>query len=152
MHHGRSSILFPVLLLASLLMASTCTFAENSEEGLRRMGAHQCIDCINGGFLAGVRGGGHGRVKRNFPPGRSLCVAAYRYELGEQYVYFQLGSITANRDSAWTTENRRSSSGYNPDGERFFRIELDDGLWPDGGAWGVKAESWNAQCHRSPPE
>ena len=112
------------------------------------MGAYQCLDCINGGFLQGIRPGGHGRVKRDFPPNRSLCVARYQYIEGEQYVFFQLDKFDPGRDGAWTVKRRSSAAGYNLQGDRYGRIQLDDGPWPDDGAWGVKSNSWNVQCHK----
>ena len=32
------------------------------------------------------------------------------------------------------------------DGELFVFFNLDDQPWPDHGAWGLKANSWNAEC------
>ena len=32
------------------------------------------------------------------------------------------------------------------DGELYAFFNLDDQPWPDDGAWGLKANSWNAEC------
>lgn len=111
------------------------------------MGAYQCLDCEAGGFLTGIRQGGYGRIRREFPPGRRLCVASYQVIDGEQYVFFQLQPLSAKTDGAWTTRSERSATGVNPSGERYERVALDEGGWPDGGQWGVKSNSWNAECH-----
>ena len=133
-------------LLWCVVLASTSAFAAEAAQSVRRMGAYQCLDCIAGGFLTGIRQGGHGRVRREFPPNRRLCVASYQDIDDEQYVFFQLQPMTSKTDGAWTVRRERSTSGVNPSGERYARIQLDDGGWPDGGAWGVKSNSWNAQC------
>lgn len=110
------------------------------------MGAFQCLDCSAGGFLSGIRQGGYGQVLREFPPHRRLCVSSYQDIDGEQYVFFQLESMTSKTDGAWTIRRESSASGTNASGERYARITLDDGGWPDGGTWGVKSNSWNAEC------
>ena len=84
---------------------------------------------------------------RKFPPSRRLCVASYQEFDGEQYVFFQLEAMTTKTDGAWTVRRERSTSGVSASGERYARITLDDGGWPDGGEWGVKSNSWNAECH-----
>jgi hypothetical protein len=73
-------------------------------------------------------------------------VASYRDINGEQYVFFQLESMTTKTDGAWTVRRERSASGINSSGERYDRVTLDDGGWPDGGDWGVRSNSWNAEC------
>lgn len=120
--------------------------AEDASAQVKRMGAYQCLDCAAGGFLSGIRQGGHGRVLREFPPNRRLCVSSYQDIDGEQYVFFQLESMSSKTDGAWTIRREGNSSGINSSGERYARIALDDGGWPDGGAWGVKSNSWNAEC------
>jgi hypothetical protein len=74
-------------------------------------------------------------------------VASYQEFDGEQYVFFQLESMTTKTDGAWTVRRERSTSGVSASGERYARITLDDGGWPDGGEWGIKSNSWNAECH-----
>jgi hypothetical protein len=138
----------PVLLLLGL-MSPALTLAQDEAPRLARMGAYQCLDCASGGFLTGIRQGGHGRVLRKIPPRRRLCVASYQEVDGEQYVFFQLQPLTTKTDGAWTIRNERSTAGVNASGERYARITLDDGGWPDGGAWGVKSNSWNAECQQS---
>ncbi len=133
-------------LLWCVVLASTSAFAGEAAQSVRRMGAYQCLDCVAGGFLTGIRQGGHGRVRREFPPNRRLCVASYQDIDDEQYVFFQLQPMTSKTDGAWTVRRERSTSGVNPSGERYARIQLDDGGWPDGGGWGVKSNSWNAEC------
>jgi hypothetical protein len=130
-----------------MLMLPAHAFAQNETKRVQRMGAYQCLGCVDGGFLSGIREGGGGRVLREFPPGRRLCVASYRVIDGEQYVFFQLESMSSKTDGAWTIRREGGASGVNSSGERFSRITLDDGGWPDGGAWGVKSSSWNAECH-----
>ena len=134
------------ILLSCVLLLSFQTLAQDEPQPVRRMGAYQCLDCVAGGFLTGIRQGGHGRVLRKFPPRRRLCVASYRQMDGEQYVFFQLEPITSKTDGAWTIRRERGTSGVSESGERYARIELDDGGWPDGGKWGVKSNSWNAEC------
>jgi hypothetical protein len=73
-------------------------------------------------------------------------VASYQEFDGEQYVFFQLESMTTKTDGAWTVRRERSTSGVSASGERYARITLDDGGWPDGGEWGIKSNSWNAEC------
>jgi hypothetical protein len=29
----------------------------------------------------------------------------------------------------------------------YVYFTLDGALWPDGGSWGLKANSWNAECY-----
>ena len=135
------------VLLACMLMLSGQLSAQEQPQPLRRMGAYQCLDCLAGGFMTGIRQGGYGRVLREFPPQRRLCVASYQEIDGEQYVFFQLEPMSAKTDGAWTVRRERTTSGVNPSGERYARVTLDDGGWPDGGAWGVKSNSWNAECH-----
>ena len=135
------------ILLSCMLVLSIQILAQDEPRPVRRMGAYQCLDCAVGGFLMGIRQGGHGRVLREFPPNRRLCVASYQNIAGEQYVFFQLQPMTSKTDGAWTIRRERSSSGISPGGERYARITLDDGGWPDGGEWGVKSNSWNAECH-----
>lgn len=140
------------LLAAALLVVPAVAEAQAEGKGgeppepVRRMGAYQCLDCPAGGFLTGIREGGYGRVLREFPPRRRLCVAAYREIDGEQYVYFQLEPMSARTDGAWTIRRERGTSGVTESGARYERLTLDDGGWPDGGAWGVKSNSWNAEC------
>ncbi len=140
--HARAPI-----LLSWVLMLPLVTLAQSEPPPATRMGAYQCLDCASGGFLTGIRQGGHGRVLRKFPPGRRLCVASYQEFDGEQYVFFQLESMTTKTDGAWTVRRERSTSGVSASGERYARITLDDGGWPDGGEWGIKSNSWNAECH-----
>ena len=135
------------ILLSCMLMLPVQTLAQDEPHSVRRMGAYQCLDCVAGGFLTGIRQGGFGRVLREFPPHRRLCVASYQDIDGEQHVFFQLESMTSKTDGAWTVRRERSTSGLSPSGERYARITLDDGGWPDGGEWGVKSNSWNAECH-----
>lgn len=137
------------MLLLWVLMLPLLTIAQDEPPRVARMGAYQCLDCASGGFLTGIRQGGHGRVLRKFPPGRRLCVASYQEFDGEQYVFFQLEPMTTKTDGAWTVRRERSTSGVSSSGERYARIELDDGGWPDGGGWGVKSNSWNAECQNS---
>ena len=135
------------ILLSCMLVLSIEILAQDEPRPVRRMGAYQCLDCAAGGFLMGIRQGGHGRVRREFPPNRRLCVASYQNVAGEQYVFFQLGPMTSRTDGAWTIRRERSSAGMSASGERYARITLDDGGWPDGGEWGLKSNSWNAECH-----
>lgn len=135
------------ILLSCMLVLSIEALAQDEPRPVRRMGAYQCLDCAAGGFLMGIRQGGHGRVRREFPPNRRLCVASYQDVAGEQYVFFQLGPMTSRTDGAWTIRRERSSAGMSASGERYARITLDDGGWPDGGEWGLKSNSWNAECH-----
>ena len=135
------------ILLSCMLVLSIQALAQDEPRPVRRMGAYQCLDCAAGGFLMGIRQGGHGRVRREFPPNRRLCVASYQNVAGEQYVFFQLGPMTSRTDGAWTIRRERSSAGMSASGERYARITLDDGGWPDGGEWGLKSNSWNAECH-----
>ncbi len=137
------------MLLLWVLMLPLLTLAQDEPPPVARMGAYQCLDCVSGGFLTGIRQGGHGRVLRKFPPGRRLCVASYQEFDGEQYVFFQLEPMTTKTDGAWTVRRERSTSGVSSSGERYARIALDDGGWPDGGGWGVKSNSWNAECQDS---
>ena len=137
------------MLLSWVLMLPLLTLAQDEPPRAARMGAYQCLDCASGGFLTGIRQGGHGRVLRKFPPGRRLCVASYQEVDGEQYVFFQLEPMTTKTDGAWTVRRERSTSGVSSSGERYARIALDDGGWPDGGGWGVKSNSWNAECQNS---
>jgi hypothetical protein len=135
------------ILLSCVLALFGQVLAQQEPEPVRRMGAYQCIDCATGGFLTGIRQGGFGRVLREFPPRRRLCVSSYQEIDGEQYVFFQLEPMTAKTDGAWTVRRETSSSGVTASGERYGRVALDDGRWPDGGDWGVKSNSWNAECH-----
>jgi len=135
-----------VLPLCVVLMFATA-LAAAAAQPVARMGAYQCLDCAAGGFLTGIRQGGHGRVRREIPPDRRLCVASYQDIDGEQYVFFQLTPMTSKTDGAWTIRREKSMAGVNPRGERYARVPLDDGGWPDGGEWGVKSNSWNAQCN-----
>ena len=130
-----------------VVLVFASAFAAEAARPVGRMGAYQCLDCAAGGFLTGIRQGGHGRVRREIPPDRRLCVASYQDIDGEQYVFFQLEPMTSKTDGAWTIRRETSSSGVNPRGERYARIQLDDGGWPDGGEWGVKSNSWNAECN-----
>ncbi|NIM29095.1 MAG: hypothetical protein GTO67_14530 [Gammaproteobacteria bacterium] len=134
----------PIFLACVLLPLAQ---AVAREEPVRRMGAYQCIDCAAGGFLSGIRQGGYGRVLREFPPNRRLCVSSYRDIDGEQYVFFQLEPMTSSTEGAWTIRREKSASGVTESGERYGRVALDDAGWPDGGDWGVKSNSWNAECH-----
>ncbi len=135
------------ILLSCMLVLSIQILAQDEPRPVRRMGAYQCLDCAAGGFLMGIRQGAYGRVRREFPPNRRLCVASYQDVAGEQYVFFQLGPMTSRTDGAWTIRRERSSAGMSASGERYARITLDDGGWPDGGEWGLKSNSWNAECH-----
>ena len=135
------------ILLAGLLLLSSPAPAGDTPEPVKRMGAYQCIHCAAGGFLTGIRQGGFGRVLREFPPDRRLCVASYKDIDGEQYVFFQLEPMTSKTDGAWTIRRESAPSGVTASGERYGRVTLDDGGWPDGGDWGVKSNSWNAECH-----
>ena len=138
----RASILF-----TCTLMLSGQALAQEEPKPVERMGAYQCLSCLSGGFLTGIRQGGHGRVLREFPPRRRLCVASYQEIDGEQYVFFQLEAMTTKIDGAWTVRRERAASGVSETGERYASVTLDDGGWPDGGSWGVKSNSWNAECH-----
>lgn len=135
------------LLLSLLLLSPVQTFAQDEPNPVRRIGAYQCLDCVHGGFVTGIGPSGDGRVIRKFPPQRRLCVASYQNIDGEQYVFFQLEPMSSKTDGAWTIRRERSSAGVTPNGERYARIALDDSGWPDGGEWGVKSNSWNAECH-----
>ena len=135
------------ILLVGLLAAALAVHAQEEPQPLKRMGAYQCLDCAAGGFLTGVRQGGYGRVLREFPPYRRLCVASYKDIDGEQYVFFQLEPMSAKTDGAWTVRRERAATGVSASGERYARVTLDEGGWPDGGEWGVKSNSWNAECH-----
>lgn len=135
------------ILLACVLTLSAQVLAKDETEPPRRMGAYQCIDCVAGGYLTGIRQGSYGRVLREFPPHRRLCVSSYQQIDGEQFVFFQLEPMSTKTDGAWTVRRETSSSGVTASGERYGRITLDDGGWPDGGDWGVKSNSWNAECH-----
>lgn len=137
------------LLLTCMLMLAVKAPAQDPPQSERRMGAYQCLDCLAGGFMTGIRQGAHGRVRREFPPYRRLCVASYQEIDGEQYVFFQLEPMSTKTDGAWTVRRERASSGVSTSGERYERVTLDDGGWPDGGDWGVKSNSWNAECHES---
>lgn len=136
----------PILLSCVLVMSFEAP-AQDEPQPVKRMGAYQCIDCVAGGFLTGIRQGGHGRVRREFPPYWRLCVSSYQEIDGEQYVFFQLEPHSARTDGAWTVRRERAASGIGASGERYGRVELDDGPWPDSGEWGVKSNSWNAECH-----
>jgi hypothetical protein len=134
------------LLVSAVLLSAQSSFAQEKADPVKRMGAYQCLDCAAGGLLTGIRSGGYGRVQREFPPQRRLCVASYQRIDGEQYVFFQLEAMTSKTDGAWTIRRETSPSGVNASGEHYQRITLDDGGWPDGGEWGVKSNSWNAEC------
>lgn len=140
----------PVHVLLTCMLVGAAATAQEDPHKVRRMGAYQCLDCVAGGFLTGIRQGGYGRVLREFPPHRRLCVASYKEIDGEQYVFFQLEPMTAPTDGAWTIRRERAASGVTASGERYARVTLDDGGWPDGGGWGVKSNSWNAECHDAP--
>lgn len=142
----RAKLRSPALITFMLILSAQAV-AQDAPEPVQRMGAYQCLACIDGGFLTGIRQGGHGRVLRDFPPQRRLCVASYQDVDGEQYVFFKLEPMAAKTDGAWTVRRETSASGVNASGERYARITLDDGGWPDGGTWGVKSNSWNAECH-----
>lgn len=142
-----AALLCGPIIFALMLMLSVQTLAQGEPEPAQRMGAFQCLGCAGGGFLTGIREGGHGVVIREFPPQRRLCVTSYKVVDGEQYVFFQLEPMTSKTDGAWTIRRETSTSGVNPSGERYARIALDDGGWPDAGAWGMKSNSWNAECH-----
>lgn len=137
-----------------MLTAMAAAQAQDETRGAsrepRRMGAYQCLECVAGGFLTGIRQGGHGRVLREFPPYRRLCVASYKDVEGEQYVFFQLEPMSATTGGAWSSRRERPATGTSASGERYARITLDDGGWPDGGRWGLKSNSWNAECHDAP--
>ena len=135
------------IFLSCLLMLPIQAIGQDGPPRVQRMGAYQCLECPDGGFLTGIRRGGYGRVLRKFPARRQLCVASYQVIDGEQYVFFQLVPTTSKSDGAWTIRRDTSPSGVNPSGERYGRVTLDDGGWPDAGAWGVKSNSWNAECH-----
>lgn len=134
-------------LLTCLLVATVPAAGQDEARPVQRMGAYQCLDCVAGGFLTGIRQGGFGRVLREFPARRRLCVSSYKDIDGEQYVFFQLEPMTAKTDGAWTVRRERAASGVSAGGERYNSITLDDGGWPDGGEWGLKSNSWNAECH-----
>lgn len=144
-------------MLACLLMSTAHAQGETQSEtqsetqAVQRMGAYQCLSCQAGGYLTGIRQGGGGRVIREFPPLRRLCVASYKNIEGEQYVFFQLESMSSRTDGAWTIRRERASRGVTASGERYAPVMLDDGGWPDGGAWGVKSNSWNAECREPVP-
>jgi hypothetical protein len=140
------SVRAPILLLCMLVLPVQVA-AQEEPRPVRRMGAYQCLDCAAGGFFTGIRQGGHGRVLREFPPQRRLCVASYQEIDGEQYVFFKLEPMMSKTDGAWTVRRERAASGISASGERYGRIALDDAGWPDGGEWGVKSNSWNAECH-----
>ena len=140
----------PAHLLLTCMLVGAAAVAQEDSQKVRRMGAYQCLDCVAGGFLTGIRQGGYGRVLREFPPHRRLCVASYKEIDGEQYVFFQLEPMTAPTEGAWTIRRERAASGVTASGERYARVTLDDGGWPDGGDWGVKSNSWNAECHDAP--
>ncbi len=55
--------------------------------------------------------------------------------------------MTSSTEGAWTIRREKSASGVTESGERYGRVALDDAGWPDGGDWGVKSNSWNAECH-----
>lgn len=135
------------IFLACVLTLPAQALAQEESEPSRRMGAYQCIDCVAGGYLTGIRQGSYGRVLREFPPNRRLCVSSYQQIDGEQYVFFQLEPMSTKTDGAWTVRRETRSSGVTASGERYGRVTLDDGGWPDGGDWGVKSNSWNAECH-----
>lgn len=146
MHVIRTTTPGPAVAIACLL-ASLPAHAQDEPPAVKRMGAYQCLSCLAGGTLTGILQGGGGRVLREFPPLRRLCVASYKYIDGEQYVFFQLEPMSSKTDGAWTIRRERATTGVTASGERYDRVQLDDGLWPDGGAWGVKSNSWNAECH-----
>lgn len=135
------------MLLACMLMLSGQAHAREERQPIQRMGAYQCLNCLAGGFLTGIRQGAYGRVLREFPPRRRLCVASFQEIDGEQYVFFQLEPMTSKTDGAWTIRRERAAAGVSETGERYARVTLDDGGWPDGGTWGIKSNSWNAECH-----
>jgi hypothetical protein len=137
---GAAAVLWGALALSAQVIA------QDEPRPVRRMGAYQCLDCEAGGFLTGIREGSHGRVLREFPPRRRLCVASYQNVDGEQYVFFQLEPMSSKTDGAWTIRRESSASGVTASGERYARITLDDGGWPDGGTWGLRSSSWNAEC------
>lgn len=147
MGSARTPVLFAPIFFACMLIAATAALGQDESRPVRRMGAYQCLDCAAGGFLTGIRPGGYGRVLRDFPARRRLCVASYKNIDGEQFVFFQLEPMTAKTDGAWTIRSERAASGVSASGERYASITLDDGGWPDGGEWGVKSNSWNAECH-----
>ena len=135
------------LLFVCMLVAATTVDAQDEAPRSRRMGAYQCIECVAGGFLSGIRQGGHGRVRREFPSYRRLCVVSYQDIDGEQYVFFQLEPMGSSTEGAWSVRRERAASGINASGDRYASVILDDGGWPDGGDWGVKSNSWNAECY-----
>lgn len=55
-----------------------------------RMGAFQCLQCPNGGFLEGVRNRDHTRIRREFSAIQRLCIGRYMNVDGDQYVFFYL--------------------------------------------------------------
>ena len=112
-----------------------------------RIGAYQCLVCPNGGFLEGVRSGGHGRVHREFPAYKKLCVRLYDYFENELYVHFRLDDEVWPEEGAWTSKEMSQRRVYFEGGQRFVPLDLGVGAWPDDGQWGVKASSWNAACH-----
>jgi len=136
-----------LVVLWGALVLSAQVLARDEPRPVPRMGAYQCLDCEAGGFLTGIREGGHGRVLREFPPRRRLCVASYQNVDGEQYVFFQLEPMSSKTDGAWTIRRESGASGVTASGERYARITLDDGGWPDGGTWGLRSNSWNAECN-----
>jgi hypothetical protein len=141
----------PMLLISVLMLPLALLAQDDAPAPVVRMGAYQCLECAAGGFLTGIRQGGHGRVLRKFSPCRRLCVVSYQEFEGEQYVFFQLETMTAKTDGAWTVRRERSTTGVSADGQRYARITLDDGGWPDGGEWGLRSNSWNAECHSPNP-
>ena len=153
---ARPSMLlsFRVHIVSACLLTCVPTLpagAQDEPRAPQRMGAYQCLSCEAGGYLTGIRQGGGGRVIREFPPLRRLCVASYKNIDGEQYVFFQLESMSSKTDGAWTIRRERSSTGVTASGERYAPLVLDDGGWPDGGTWGVKSNSWNAECREAKP-
>ena len=133
------------LFVVSALIAHP---APASEGPVERMGAYQCLSCALGGFLDGIRSGSHGRIHREFAPGRKLCIAHYEYEDGELYVFFRLDWERESSAKSWGMQTPPRVRESEIEGRTFSRLMVDDGAWPDGGAWGVKANSWNAQCRR----
>lgn len=146
---GTWARLVTAAILASITSPSPGAGTQ-APEASRRMGAYQCLPCARGGFLEGIRSGSHGRVRRDFGPERRLCIARYEYLDGEQYIFFRLEFGTEEVSGAWSAGQRRITAGVTSEGERVTRVPLDDAGWPDGGEWGVKASSWNAQCHQGP--
>lgn len=139
--------MFIVPVYALVWALASLAHAQEEAQPRKRMGAYQCLSCEAGGYLTGIRQGSGGRVIREFPAFRRLCVASYKNIDGEQYVFFQLEPMSSKTDGAWTIRRERSSSGVTASGERYARVMLDEGGWPDGGAWGVKSNSWNAECN-----